>query len=236
MKKYHYVYYSWEQWGRGYIGVRSCKCLPEEDKTYFGSFRDKTFFPTEKIILEVFESREKANQVEIKLHEFFNVGINPNFANRAKHKSSGFCVFGVPKSEEHKKKIGKANSQRLKGKPSSFKGKKHSEESLQKIRKSLKGRVLSEEHRRKLSGKNNPMYGKVPWENPSAKNNRDVWKEARELFEIWKNNNKPGVQKLRTLSRSNFTNSNLVRIHRKFKNGWNPFQDKQYLSWIDSLV
>jgi hypothetical protein len=150
MKKYHYVYYSWEQWGRGYIGVRSCKCLPEEDKTYFGSFRDKTFFPTEKIILGVFESREEANQVEIKLHDFFNVGINPNFANRAKHKSSGFCVFGIPKSEEHKKKIGKANSQRLKGKPSTFKGKKHSEESLQKIRESLRGRVLSEEHKEKL--------------------------------------------------------------------------------------
>lgn len=150
MKKYHYVYYSWEQWGRGYIGVRSCTCLPEEDKTYFGSFRDKTFFPTEKIILEVFESREEANQAEIKLHEFFNVGINPNFANRAKHKSSGFCVFGVPKSEEHKKKIGKANSQRLKGRPSTFKGKKHSEESLQKIRKSLNGRILSEEHKEKL--------------------------------------------------------------------------------------
>lgn len=150
IKKHHYVYYSWEQWGRGYIGVRSCECLPEEDRNYFGSFTDKTFYPTEKIILETFESRKEANQTEIKLHELFNVGINLNFANKAKHTSSGFCVFGVPKSEEHKRKIGEANSKTLKGKPSTFKGKKHSDKSLQKIKDSLSGRVLSEEHKEKL--------------------------------------------------------------------------------------
>ena len=52
MKKYFYVYYSYEEFGRGYIGSRICKCLPEEDIKYFGSYKDKTFNPTEKIILE----------------------------------------------------------------------------------------------------------------------------------------------------------------------------------------
>jgi hypothetical protein len=150
MKKYHYVYYSWEQWGRGYIGVRSCECLPEEDEIYLGSFRDKTFKPTEKIILQVFLTRKEANIAEIVLHNFYNVGVNPHFANKAKHTSIGFCVQGIPKSEEHKRKIGEANSQRLKGKPSTFRGKRHSEESLQKLRESLSGRVLSEEHKEKL--------------------------------------------------------------------------------------
>ena len=150
MKKYHYVYYSWEQWGRGYIGVRSCECLPEEDGVYLGSFRDKTFKPTEKIILQVFLTRKEANIAEIVLHNFYNVGVNPHFANKAKHTSVGFCVQGIQKSEEHKRKIGRANSQRLKGKPSTFRGKKHSEKSLQKLRESLSGRVLSEEHKEKL--------------------------------------------------------------------------------------
>ena len=36
----HYTYYSFEQWGRGYIGRRSCKCSPEEDN-YFGSYRER---------------------------------------------------------------------------------------------------------------------------------------------------------------------------------------------------
>jgi hypothetical protein len=28
MSKYFYVYYSYEEFGRGYIGKRECKCLP----------------------------------------------------------------------------------------------------------------------------------------------------------------------------------------------------------------
>lgn len=47
---HHYVYYSFEEWGRGYIGVRSCECLPEEDTLYFGSYKDKSFNPSNKVI------------------------------------------------------------------------------------------------------------------------------------------------------------------------------------------
>ena len=43
MNKYYYVYYSYEEYGRGYIGKRECECLPEKDVNYFGSFKDKTF-------------------------------------------------------------------------------------------------------------------------------------------------------------------------------------------------
>ena len=57
--KYFYVYYSYEPWGRGYIGKRECECLPEEDVKYFGSYRDKTFKPTEKIILQTFDTVEE---------------------------------------------------------------------------------------------------------------------------------------------------------------------------------
>jgi len=150
MKKYHYIYYSWEQWGRGYIGVRSCECLPEEDKTYFGSYRDKTFNPTEKTILQVFLTRKEANNAEIVLHNFYNVGANSHFANKAKATSAGFCVQGMPQSEEHKRKIGKTNSKIMKGKPSPWKGKSFSTESKNKISKAKRGINLSEEHKEKL--------------------------------------------------------------------------------------
>ena len=82
-KKYFYVYYSYEPWGRGYIGKRECWCLPEEDIKYFGSFSDKTFKPTEKIILEVFASVKEAYEAEAKLHNFYNVKNNSHFANKA---------------------------------------------------------------------------------------------------------------------------------------------------------
>lgn len=88
--KYFYVYYSYEPWGRGYIGKRECECLPEEDIKYFGSYRDKTFKPTEKIVLEVFSTLQEVLEAEILLHEFYQVDKNPHFANRAKATSTGF--------------------------------------------------------------------------------------------------------------------------------------------------
>jgi hypothetical protein len=106
MSKHHYVYHSYEEWGREYIGIRSCDCLPEEDIQYFGSFRDKSFNPTKKTILFVRETREEVAEIEIILHDFFDVAINPKFANKAKATSTKFDTTGVtwgPHTEEWKK-------------------------------------------------------------------------------------------------------------------------------------
>ena len=90
MNKYFYVYYSYEEYGRGYIGKRECECLPEKDVRYFGSIKDKTFNPTQKIILETFDIVEEALEAECVLHDFYEVDKNPHFANRAKQTSTGF--------------------------------------------------------------------------------------------------------------------------------------------------
>lgn len=90
--KYFYVYYSYEEWGRGYIGRRECTCLPTEDVKYFGSFKDKSFQPTQKIILALFETREEMCQAEVDLHLHFEVDSNPHFANRARQTSSKFYM------------------------------------------------------------------------------------------------------------------------------------------------
>lgn len=90
MNKYFYIYYSYEEFGRGYIGKRECECLPKEDINYLGSFKDKTFKPTQKIILETFDSVEKVLEAEIILHDFYKVDINPHFANRARQTSTKF--------------------------------------------------------------------------------------------------------------------------------------------------
>jgi hypothetical protein len=75
---FHFVYNSYEAWGRNYIGVHSTDNL---DDGYLGSSRDPTFSPKEKDILEFFETREEAKAAEITLHEFFDVENNPLFAN-----------------------------------------------------------------------------------------------------------------------------------------------------------
>jgi hypothetical protein len=113
LKKYYYTYYSYEEWGRGYIGVRTCKCLPEEDIKYFGSYRDNTFYPTQKIILQTYNTREEAYADEIILHDYYDVANNPQFANMSNATSTGFYVCGE-QARENGKKAGKIGGKRVK--------------------------------------------------------------------------------------------------------------------------
>ena len=92
-REYYYTYYSYEEWGRGYIGSRKCYCLPEEDINYLGSSKDKTFKPKYKIILkDDYATREEAYADEIILQEHYKVIENPHFANRAYQTSTKFYV------------------------------------------------------------------------------------------------------------------------------------------------
>lgn len=150
--KHFYVYYSYEEYGRGYIGKRECKCLPEEDVSYFGSFKDKIFQPTQKIILETFDSVEEALEAECDLHNFYKVDKNPHFVNKAKQSSSGFyynrtgeknlSIVGDNNPAKRKEvreilsqqKMGKNNPMYgLKGTKNPFGGKQHSNETKSKI-------------------------------------------------------------------------------------------------------
>jgi hypothetical protein len=152
--KHHYVYYSYEEWGRGYIGRRSCSCLPEEDVSYFGSFRDKTFHPTQKIIIATFGSVNDAIEAEIALHNFYSVHKNQHFANKARQTSRAFNYItpkgkgpwrGRTMTPEHRAKVG------MPGKLNPFYGKTHTPETMERIKNKL---------RESMRGEGNHMYGK----------------------------------------------------------------------------
>jgi hypothetical protein len=144
----YYTYYSYEQWGRGYIGYRKCpkKVTPETDR-YFGSFSDKTFKPTDKIILGVYNSKEEAIRDEITLHAFYKVDKNPHFANRACQTSEGFSFSASGEKHHHY-------------------GKTPSAEARKKMSNSHSGKKLSKEHIYNLSGKNSARYNPVDWYHP----------------------------------------------------------------------
>jgi len=109
-QEYYYTYYSYEEYGRGYIGSRGCKCLPEKDIRYFGSFTDKTFKPTQKIILKSdYTSREDAYADEIILHQYYKVAENLHFANRAYQTSTKFISSGEDVAKRNRAKIGEKN-------------------------------------------------------------------------------------------------------------------------------
>lgn len=77
-----YVYYSYEQWGRGYIGIRKCdpKLTPETDP-YWGTYFNKSYNPTEKIILFSNLAKLEALNIEVYLHKYYDVENNKHFAN-----------------------------------------------------------------------------------------------------------------------------------------------------------
>ena len=148
----HYVYYSYEEWGRGYIGVKS-----SEDPTidgYFGSFTDTTFQPTHKIVIAEFSSREEAQAAEILLHEYFEVSENSHFANLCQATSTGF-LHNVPHTEEAKAKMKVSQKRRFEVSPNPFKDKNHTEETIQRMRAAAQSRPpeLIEQH---LAAMNTP--------------------------------------------------------------------------------
>ena len=109
-REYYYTYYSYEEYGRGYIGSRKCYCLPEEDVKYFGSFYDKTFRPTKKIILkDDYATREEAYADEIILQQYYKVVENPHFTNKSYQTSTNFYV-----SKEISKENGKIGGNKAK--------------------------------------------------------------------------------------------------------------------------
>jgi hypothetical protein len=160
--KHYYVYYSYEEWGRGYIGKRECKCLPEEDVSYFGSYYDESFNPTNKIILQTFSSREEALDAEILLHSFFDVAKNPHFANKSRQTSTRFTSDGSGMRGKHhtpeaRQKISLNSSSRR-------------PEVREKLRIAHTGKLQSQETKDKksiaLRGEKNGMFGKTGSLNP----------------------------------------------------------------------
>lgn len=176
--KTNYVYYSYEEWGRGYIGVKM-NSDPDTDG-YYGSYYDKSFTPTQKIVLGEFETPEEALGAEIALHNFFEVDKNPHFANQSRQTSAKFYYnsSGRKHTEETKEKMRESNKRALlgvTGAAHSRWGKKHSEETKEKIRQKAIGRKHSDEAREKMSkpkkgrelqvGEKAPAYGLRWWVN-----------------------------------------------------------------------
>ena len=109
---YYYIYYTYEEFGRGYIGSRQSKVPPEQDTRYMGSYSDKTFKPTQKIILAShYKTREEAIDDEILLQRFFKVVLNPHFANRAYQTSNKFILEGEIATQIGKEKWAKYTKQ-----------------------------------------------------------------------------------------------------------------------------
>jgi hypothetical protein len=151
----HYVYYSYEDWGRGYIGIRQCNCNIHEDK-YFGSYYDNTFTPTNKIILMECSSRKEALEAEVILHKFYDVKNNPHFTNQSNQSTTKFDYdnTGITMSNETKKKISESKQGKLKG------IKQTKEHIIKRIESRKNGGGWNKETGKKIS---ESLKGHIPW-------------------------------------------------------------------------
>jgi len=168
MKRYHYTYrITNTRLNKHYYGARTTpknkEVLPIDDLgiIYFSSSKDKDFIKDQKEnpsdykykVIHIFKTRKEAIELEIKLHNKFNVGINESFYNRAKQTSLGFDVTGTTHivSKTTIQKIKKSWTDERKQKNSEFwTGRIHSEESKNKMSKSQKGKKLSEKTKEKI--------------------------------------------------------------------------------------
>lgn len=161
---FHYVYRITNlKENKHYYGCRSSKIEPKLDLgiKYFSSSKNKEFIKDQKVnpqdykykIIKIFDSREEALELEIKLHAKFNVGVNESFYNKAKQTSTGYDTFGTTMSEEFKRNISEKN-----------KGYIPSNEHRRKLSEALIGKKKSPEHCLAISlgtdnkGKNHPRF------------------------------------------------------------------------------
>lgn len=136
---YHYTYISIDSSDqRMYIGSRTCKCEPQKDVKYFGSFTDKTFKPDTKKILKIFKTRKEAFKHEAYLHFVLDVAANPRFANKARVTTTGFTWLGQKHSPETIKKLKEISK------------KNWTPELKEKLLKANKNKKLSKEHIERL--------------------------------------------------------------------------------------
>ena len=219
--KDYYVYYSYEEWGRGYIGYRKCrykKGYTPETEPYLGTYSDKSFKPTEKIILFSNLTKLEAMEIEIKLHAFYNVKDNNHFANKANANSTGFCFSGSKDDNP-------------------FYGKSYYNNGIEEKRFSpneeipggyiIGGKPKSEEFKCKISkvtkGKNNPCYGKIAINNGIRKKYISPGEEIPEGYSLG------------GLPHSIETKLNLSGVNHHFYGKQHSIETKQKLSEANKI-
>ena len=151
--KKHYVYLlisNTEE--KFYIGARSCSCRIDED-SYMGSSSVMTKEDKDncdKLVLKEFDTRKEAIAYEVELHNQFEVSTNEKFWNKAKQTSTGFDTTGRSMSLEEKTRRGEIQKERFKKSVHPSKGRVLTEEQKRKISESGTGLKRSEETKHKI--------------------------------------------------------------------------------------
>ena len=163
---YHYTYQITNLINnKKYYGVRSSKCLPEEDTKYWGSgtiikraVKKYGIENFSKGIDKLFETRDKANLYEAEI-------VNEEWVEDKNTYNLGLGGCGgkiyIGENPFYGKKHTKQSIQKM---SEAAKGRKVSEETRRKRSEAQKGKTINEETRRKISETKKGKKGKTPSE------------------------------------------------------------------------
>lgn len=118
------------------------------------------------------------------------------------------------------------------GSPATMLGRKHSEATKIKMSVTRTGRKPSEEALENIraASKLRIHVTKSAWLNPKA--NINMWKSAKELYELFIKFDSCGQRRLAKAS-GKFSSDNLETITKMFNSGWIPANDGIYLEWLN---
>ena len=177
-----------------YYGQRCQKTSPENDLgiLYYSSSTDKSFISDQKQnpfnyrykIVRVFDDKEQALRFEIKLHNKFDVDLNPNFYNKAKQTSPKFSYdsSGSKHTIETKIKIGIKTKERS----SYARSEEHNIRNSNNVKKQWFGDEARKEATRKRmkeywTDENKAILSKRIKENPPTRNPIQAAKQSASL-------------------------------------------------------
>lgn len=184
-----------------YIGVKSCDEDPKDviGKKYFSSSSDKNFIKEQKEfperfkyrVLKNFKTREEALNLEIYLHEAYNVDKSEEFYNLSKQTSIKFSF---------------SESQGLTGEKNGMYGKKRTKEEKEKISKAVKNALKNFKkyfsERSKKFWEEHPELKEVYSKNASEQFKK-LW-QNEEYKEKMKKRDEKNRKHLQELARKNF--------------------------------
>lgn len=197
------------RWRRG-GGYKNCKTMSDAINEFgwdniqhivlFDGLDQSTAMEIEKALIQKYDTRNPENGYNTKSGgQFFN-DHSEEFIDSLRERMLG-NTYGVGRkmSESHRAALSRANLGHHR--PSSFTGRKHTEETKRKISEQHKEMWKNPEYRAKImahrpdfSGKNNPRYGAVVSEETRKKisqANKGICRPSREHLErIWAMNSK----------------------------------------------
>lgn len=193
---------------------------------------DKFFWMVlEEIEIEVENSTTSA-ELRKKEKEWINKFWGQDWLYNDKNSATGFgCGESNPNHTQEWKDM---MSKKLSGENNPMAG-GHTQETIDKISKALKGKPKPDSMKQKMRGPSNNRYGTLPWDTLTCKD-KTVWINADKIYDYWNKTKHGSLRISKHFSELGMGQYAYGGILSKFKKGWIPQKDENWLNFVKDIV